>query len=322
MPRRPTDAPAFSLGPGPRLIVRLLVAGGLLTFALSQVDRAAVLDAVISAPWWAWGVPALVLSFNSGVHALRIRILLPKPRPPVSEVLRCVLLGNFFGLALPTGGGEAAKALALARLSAQPEQAVMALLTSRLLELPPWGLLLFWAAWGVLPGRLDGWVPVAWAVGVLFWLVFLGAVYGYRNAGLLLRLPLPAFLRLLVERCLPFKPGQIEMWACALGAVPFAALNCAVVWVLLVAFGVPLGFGDVLGLIPAMDVVISLPITIAGAGVRETMFCQALAPWGVAAELALAISWVRWSGDLFRAGIGGVWWGLRSRAPGGGVSRS
>ncbi len=315
-PQASPTIPAASAFPELRVAGRLLVAAALLTFVLGRVDRAAVFAAMVATPWWAWCVPTVALTLNAGVHALRIRAVLPAPRPPVSEVLRCVLLGNFFGIALPTGGGEAAKAIALARLSGQPEQAVMALLTSRMLELPPWGALLFWAAAKVLPGRLDSWVPVAWAVGAIFWGVFLIAVFAHRYARLLLALPLPPSVRPLLERCLAFRPRLLDVVACGLGAIPFAALNCAVVWALLVASHTPLGYADVLGLIPAMDVVISLPITIGGAGVRETMFCHALAPWGVSAEIALSVSWLRWSGDLSRAALGGVWWGVR-RDPGG-----
>jgi hypothetical protein len=224
------------------------------------------------------------------------------------------LLGNFVGMALPTGGGEAMKALGLARLAQRPGQAVMALLTSRLLELPPWGLLVWWGAWGVLPGRLDSWVPVAWAVGLVFIGVFVAAVGFHAYAGALLRGPraarVPAALRGRIEGFAAFRPSARDLVACGVGAIPFAALNCLVVWALLVAVGWPVPYSDVLGLIPSMDVVISLPLTVAGAGVRETMFFHALAPWGVPAEVALTVCWLRWSGDVFRAAVGGIWWGI------------
>jgi len=298
--------------------MRAVVAVGLLGFVLRTVDLAALGASLASAPWWAWAVPATLLGVNSVVHAVRIRLLFPAPRPPVAEVLRCILLGNFVGMALPTGGGEAMKALGLSRLTPQPGQAVMALLTSRLLELPPWGLLVWWGAFAVLPGRLDTWVPIAWAVGFVFIGVFAGAVVVHAYAGALLRGPkgarVPAALRARLEGFAGFRPAFADVVLCGVGAIPFAALNCLVVWALLVAVGWPIPYADILGLIPSMDVVISLPLTVAGAGVRETMFCHSLAPWGVPAEVALTVCWLRWSGDVFRAAIGGLWWGLAGAA--------
>lgn len=287
---------------------------GLLGFVLRGVDLGALGASLAAAPWWAWAVPATLLSVNSVVHAVRIRILFPAPRPPVIEVLRCILLGNFVGLALPTGGGEAMKAFGLARLTPRPADAVMALLTSRLLELPPWGLLVWWAAVAVLPGRLDSWVPIAWGVGFVFAGVFVAAIVVHAYAGALLRGPrgarVPAALRARIEAFAEYRPALGDLVLCGVGAVPFAALNCLVVWALLMAVGWPVSYADILGLIPSMDVVISLPLTVAGAGVRETMFCHSLAPWGVPAEVALTVCWLRWSGDVFRAAIGGLWWGI------------
>ncbi len=319
MPRWLPSRPFHAFRPDPRwralrLFVRGLAALGLLLFVLRKVDLQALGDSLASAPGWAWAVPATLLGVNSVVHALRIRLLFPSPRPRVTAVLRCILLGNFVGMALPTGGGEAMKALGLSRLSAKPGDAVMALLTSRLLELPPWGLLVWWGAWAVLPGRLDSWVPVAWVVGLVFIGVFVVAVGVHAYAGAVLDGPragrVPARIRERIAGFAAFRPPLVNVALCGLGAVPFAALNCLVVWSLLVAVGWPVPYSDVLGLIPSMDVVISLPLTVAGAGVRETMFCHALAPWGVPAEVALTVCWLRWSGDVFRATLGGLWWGL------------
>lgn len=302
-----------------RLALRALAAAGLLVFVLRGVDLRALGASLAAAPGWAWAVPAALLSVNSVVHAARIWLLFPAPRPPLVEVLRCILLGNFVGMALPTGGGEAMKALGLSRLTPQPGQAVMALLTSRLLELPPWGLLVWWGAFEVLPGRLDSWVPIAWVVGLAFNGVFVAAVLVHAYAGALLRGPrgarVPAAMRARIEGFAAFRPSLADLVLCGVGAVPFAALNCLVVWALLLAVGWPVPYGDVLGLVPSMDVVISLPLTVAGAGVRETMFWHALAPWGVPAEVALTVCWLRWSGDVFRAAVGGLWWGVSGAGP-------
>lgn len=284
-------------------VLRVPAACLLLWLALRDVDLGGVVDLMHGVPPLAWVLPTALLA-NSVVSALRIRVLLPAPRPALRDVLRAVLLGNFFGLALPTGGGEAAKAVALSRLSADPRQAVMALATARILELGPWGALLFWGAWAVLPGRLDAWVPLAWACGATMWAVLAAAGLAWWAFGS--RLPAPG-------RSTLFWPGAPAIVVCACGALPFTVINCGVVYGLLLILGAGVTWSEVLGLIPAMDVVISLPVTLSGAGLREAMFATALEPWHISKEAAVAVAWMRWSGELFRALIGGVWWALSGR---------
>ena len=73
---------------------------------------------------------------------------------------------------------------------------------------------------------------------------------------------------------------------------------------LLLAADTPISFATVLGLVPAADVLIWLPISISGVGVRESVFALALEPWGILAPSAVAIGIVRWTGELARGAIG------------------
>ena len=101
---------------------------------------------------------------------------------------------------------------------------------------------------------------------------------------------------------------RVALAACFAMAFPFAAVNSFVVWLILCAYGVPLSYPATLGLIPTLDVVISLPVTVSGVGVREGMFAWALAPLGVDTATALAIACTRWSGELVRSALGGALW--------------
>lgn len=47
-------------------------------------------------------------------------------------------------------------------------------------------------------------------------------------------------------------------------------------------------------------------MTISGVGVREGVMARALAPYGAAPTLAVAIALTRWTGELGRAALGGV----------------
>lgn len=285
------------------VLLRLFVAVAVVAFVYTRVDPGEAAAVLAAAPWWAWVVPAVLLTVNSGIHALRLVLVLPAPAPPLHVALRAVLLGNFFGLFLPTGGGEAAKAVAIARAAGGYEPAFAAMFTSRLLELVPWGLLCVWGAVGVLPGRLPGWIPVAWAAAGGFAALVIGVVLLARGV---VRVPLPDAVATRVDRLARLRPPPARVVACLAAAVPFAAVNCFVVWVVLRAYGVRLSYPEVLGLIPTLDVVISLPVTISGVGVREMVFADGLRPWGAPATTAVAVALTRWSGELFRAGIGGV----------------
>jgi len=285
------------------LVLRLLVAVAVVGFVYSRVDPGAAADRLVAAPWWAWAVPAVLLTLNSGLHALRLVLVLPDPAPPLRTAMRAVLIGNFFGLFLPTGGGEAAKAVAIAKAAGGYEPAFAAMFTSRLLELVPWGLLCAWGAVGVLPSRLPGWIPIAVGAAAGFGGVVLAVAILVRG---MVRIPLPEGIATRVARVARLRPPPGRLAACLAAAVPFAGINCFVVWVVLRAYGVEVRYVEVLGLIPTLDVVISLPVTVSGVGVREMVFVDGLRPWGADATTAVAVALTRWSGELFRAGIGGV----------------
>lgn len=284
-------------------LARLFIAGALLAVVIGRVDRGEAAAVLRAAPGWVFVVPAALLFVNSGIHAIRIRALLPAPVPAFLPVLRSVLIGNFFGIFLPSGGGEAAKVVALGRATGDFDTAVAALATSRLLELVPWGLLCVWGAVGVLPAHLPQYVWLAWATAVGFAAVLLG-VWGIGPH--LGRVPLPASVRGRLSRILAFRPPPRGLLTSLLAALPFAAINCFVVWVVQHAFGGPLDYPEIMGVIPTLDVVISLPVSVSGVGVREAVFVDGFGAYGVAPAAALAIAFTRWTGDLFRAGVGGV----------------
>ena len=83
----------------------------------------------------------------------------------------------------------------------------------------------------------------------------------------------------------------------------------------------PLRISRVLALVPAADVLIWLPISIGGVGVRESAFAMALGPWGVPVASAVAIAITRWTGELARGAIGCMLWVLKTQDPQGVADR-
>lgn len=262
---------------------------------LNHAGLDAVRAALAQAPAWVWVVPPLLLLVNVGVSAARLRLLLDAP---IHRILQAILLGNFFGTVLPTGGGEAIRLYVLGRHSGLAA-AGAAMLLSRLLELLPWAALLVWGLLTLLPTRapLLVWAAAGGAVAFLAaWLIGLIALRSPHY------LPRPLAARL---QGLP-RPRRAALLLCQLLAFAFALVNCLTVWTITRAFGLPLSYLDVTALLPAADVLIALPITIAGVGVREQVFHYALSGWDIAGDVAVGVALTRWWAELVRAGCGGV----------------
>lgn len=319
-PDTPSSPPPSRLRGALGVALRLLVAAGLLSFLLTRVDPDELLARVRAAPWWTWGVPSVLLLVNSVLHALRLRLLAPAPRPPLHAFVRAVLIGNFAGLFLPTGGGDAAKVLTLAGRVGGVEAALGMLAAARLMELLPWALLLFFGAVAVLPGRLDDLVPLAWLAGAAMVGVFAAGTVVFSQPERWLRWLGEGAVGRRVRRLATLRVPPATLLGCLALSVPFALTNCLASWVVLRGYGAPLGYLEVCGLVPTLDVVIALPVTMAGVGVREGMYVHGLAAWGVDAATAMASGSTRWSAEMLRCAIGAGWWlgsgGFGASAPG------
>jgi uncharacterized membrane protein YbhN (UPF0104 family) len=298
------------LWPALRIVLALAIFG----VVLWRVDPGAAAEQVREAPAWVFAVPAAMLLGNSVLHALRLRLLAPVPAPPVRELLRIALVGNFFGLLLPSGGGEAVKMALLAGRVGGFERAVAILGVARLFELVPWALFLVWAAVAVLPGRLPAMVPLALlAAAAQLGVVVVGGLAMRFGEAFAMRLPHVIGTRVRRVTDLRASPGQLV--ACGLLAFPFALVNVLVVAAILRGYGARVPLGDVAGVVPTLDVVIALPVTVAGLGVREGMFVHAFSAWQVAEPVALAAAFTRWIAELGRGGLGGLWFALSRRRP-------
>ena len=274
----------------------------------SRVDPGAALDALLAAPPWLYVAVVALMLLNSVIYVLRLTAL---EAAPMGATLRGVLLGNFMGLVLPTGGAEAVRVVALAPLFGGADRTLGLITASRVLELVTWAGLVAWAALAVLPGHLPELMPLA-GVTVLGFAAIVAtiALGGPRLAGLRTREGFVGRVQGFVTRAagaLAELPRR-RLFASWLWTLPFAAVNCGAVWLAAVVHGVDLSYPASLGLIPALDVIIVLPLTIDGVGVRESLFVHGLAPFGATEATALAVALTRWFGQLSRAVAGGVLW--------------
>jgi uncharacterized membrane protein YbhN (UPF0104 family) len=297
------------------LVLRLLGTGLALCWVLGRVDLGVAAQAVRDAPAWVFLVaPAGVLT-NTVIQATRVKRMLRAQAVELSlwRVLTALCRGAFVGLTLPSGGQELAKAAFLAKASPRTDAGIAALLSARVLQLPTWVLLL---GGGLLSGLLltDPLLGIAAAGFLGVSLVILGLCAWGLLRPAAPRLPLPSWTPAWVRvglgqivdalRSLRSSPGA--MVQVGLLAVPCAAINITVVWALLIGFGASLTPGEVASLLPAADVLIWMPLSISGIGVREGLFVHFLAPRGLAAGAAVAVGLTRWTGELVRAMVGGI----------------
>jgi uncharacterized membrane protein YbhN (UPF0104 family) len=273
------------------------------------VDVGEAVGVLRGAPLTALLVPSLILVVNSVLHAVRLGLLLRVV--PLPELLRVAFLGNFFGMALPTGGGEAAK-IVLLRRHTGAATAAAALVATRIMEMLPWGAMMIYGAAFVLPHRLPAFVPFAWAAAALLCAApAVGAAATIGGERFVRRLPAPVQARMPDLSNVRLRDALI----CQLLAFPFAFLNVLAVGTILWSLGADLPVWELYGVVPAVDLVVAMPVTVSGLGLREGMFVHAFAAWGVPEAVAVAAALLRWAAELGRAGIGGVLFAIgRARA--------
>jgi len=291
-------------------IVRLGLTAAAVLWISRSVRPGAALAELRAAPAWVFVVPAGLLMVNALLHSARLVVLLQGlgVRARVRDALGAILQAQFAGLVLPRGAGDLVKVATLSRATGRADAVLAALAVARLLEVVPWlVLLLYGLAWG-LPSRH----PVLGTSAATFSLLFTGALVAAvaiaRNGDrLAMRLPLGRAPALRVARALRALIGAPRALAVAGALVlPTAALNVLSVWLVLRGFGVPMALQEAAAVVPAADTVISLPVTVAGLGLREGIFVTFLEPWGISESRAVAAAFTRWTGELVRAALGGV----------------
>jgi len=210
--------------------------------------------------------------------------------------------GLFLSLGLPgTGGGDAFRVLYMMRLYPRRKlRASLSILADRLCGLVV--LILAVPLSGILQGPLFASDPAAHLLLkaassllasvllllILWWITTLPAV---RKRG---KAWMPPSVRKRVDHLgtifagFALRPGLI---ACAIGiALPAFLFHCMTYWCSVRSFGIPLGAGALFTVMPVIDTLITLPITLFGLGWRENLFQQMLGGlYGIgAAPTALA----------------------------------
>jgi uncharacterized protein (TIRG00374 family) len=303
-----------------RLLLQCLITAAVLGYLLRKVPFADIARAINGAePGYV--VLALMLQLATRVpNAIRIKIIADAQalRLSVNAIVSTILTTGFYGLLLPGAlAGGAASWIKYVQRGANASQALACILVNRATEIltaVSVGIS-FWIVDRKLAGLPDGVFLALATVALLstYVLIFGRAHYlsvivahGLRLASLkhnVLYRKLVAFANDLA-RMRALRPGSLL----AMLAASFAQelLGATALFCFAQALHLKLGFCTVAWMRAGVYLVVLLPLSVLGLGVREGTLVLLAAPYGVMAPRAMAWSFLIFSGTLVAALGGGL----------------
>ena len=317
--------------------LRVLVTLAALAYVVHRVPLAQVKSAIAAA-----SVPLILLGCGAqllvrAVNALRIRIIASAQGAPLSyrAILGTTFTTAFYGLMLPGNiGAGAATLMKYLGHGATPAAALASMIVNRLLDAGA-TVTLGLAFWGF--ANYDQGTRGAKYLAVLLLVVgplmFLGShllLFGRprvlrrirsasQRSGLEHRGLAARGIARVIDQCATAGNLSTED-AVSVGVLSLlkVVLAVAVAYTFAAACGMQLSFATIGWMQAIVAVLVLLPISFAGLGIREGTLVLLSARYGVAAPLALAWSLLLFAGLLFVAAIGAcieAWSFLRRRGP-------
>ncbi len=300
-------------------LLKILISIGLLIFIFNSLNLEAFFKAVSQAnPWWLLAA-LIMMMMGVVIRAYRWQVLLEAIGVfvPLTELTNIYFIGFLFNNLLPSGlGGDAIRMLELRRYSERVSDAVTSVVVDRFLGLSALQAI-------ALIALLTDWDAVPPAVAYFTVAIFLGGlVIGYLLINRVLYLKLRASLSLF-RRLTDIKP--IGNLAESFQRYPLQALGRSylvsflfnIAHVIMHVF-IGLGLGAQASLaqyaifVPITSIILLIPISFAGLGVREEAYRQLFSQVGVPQEIAVAMSLLVYAiGNVCTGLIGGIIYLLR-----------
>lgn len=302
-----------------RFLIKLLVTVLFLAILVTQVDLVSVRDRLVQARPGLLVTAVAVLVCLAVPQALRWRSILRhcQVRFPVSQAIAVTWASWFFSQALPsTVGGDAYRIWFANRRGADLVRAtgsvvldrfsaVIALLILLLVTLP------WWTRSFESRSLLAGLGVLTVAIGVACALVLVAEKHPNRFLPQFLREPVARLSRMAIDAFRGLDALRI------IGLAASIHLGTAVtVWLLARSIAAPVDFVQVLVLMPVVLMISTVPISIAGWGIREGAMVAVFGLAGMPSDYALSLS-VLYGLSLLVASLpGGIsWWWLKSAEP-------
>jgi hypothetical protein len=301
-------------------ILKIIVSVSLLIFIFSNLDLPAFFKAISQAnPWWLLAALGMMMT-GVLIRAYRWQILLDAigVAVPLGELTSIYFIGFLFNNLLPSGlGGDAMRMLELSRHSKRGSDAVTSVVVDRFLglsSLQAIAIVALIADWGAVPA----------AVAYFTIAIFLaGLVIGYllinRPLYTTLQTNLGLFRRLSDIKVIGGLAESFQRYSlAALGQAYVISFlfNFSLIAMNLfigLALGAQVSLAQYAVFVPITSLVLLIPISFAGLGVREETYRQLYGQVGVPPEIAVAMALLMYIfGNVCTGLIGGVIYLLRS----------
>jgi len=305
-----------------RLVFKLSVSAALVGYALSTADLSATAGLFPALKW----LPLLLMLVTNFLTRLIAafrwyRLVGPVlPDAGYSDFVRLTLASSFYGQFLPGGGVEALQVAGLSRVRSDLPVAVASVFTDRLFGLLSLTLLL---AVGVALSGPAVASPVA-AAGLTAALTSAMAIACLFNAGCRARLAsavnrlaarhkrlMPLTAPLAYFDTLSGRPALLV--ESLLLALLMQLLRVAVYFLGALALGTCLPLPALMLSIPSILLLLVLPVSVGGIGIRESSLVFFFAMFGFGAELGLALALLVYVSNIV-VSIPGAWFGLGAMA--------
>ncbi len=311
----------------PRLlfIIRLLISGGVLALIFSKLDldKLAQVAEGMSLPWFAvalliWGGVPLLAS-------VRWRLLLTSQSIFISyrKVLDLFFVGHFFNaFLLGTTGGDLIKILYASKAAPDKKsEATLTIVIDRIIGLIAiliMALILIPLQWNFLTQTPQTQAAAFAVIGVIF-----GGICGIAGLLFLPQLEKIQLLKKVVQR-LPYREQRLRLfesyvvftksWQTNLNALFISfMIHCLLFGsaiAVLRSLGIQVEWLPFISTLPIIGVLMAVPISISGFGIREGLFViyLGLSPLGIDQEHAITFSLLYFCVNLFWSLIGGLFY--------------
>jgi uncharacterized protein (TIRG00374 family) len=313
------------LRPAATRIARIAVAGGLTAFFLWKSHPRDVLAAAAGADWRPITIAVLLVFLDRVLMAYRWVVLLytldPATRPPLGEILRVFFTSTFVGSFLPSVGGDAIRAYAMTKLHISTGDAVASVFMDRMLGIAS---LLLMALLGLAVARdlAGGWVIVSsLGLAAAACVITLLLVFSRRMAAVASSLLgwLPGAMHRaghgLIEAIQRYAAHHPQLAQVLIGSIVVQVLRILQAYYLGRGLGIEAPLVVYVAVLPAILLVMLVPVTVNGFGTGQAAFVWFFARAGVAAAPAFALSLLFIGLGVIGNLPGGVLYALGAEAP-------
>jgi uncharacterized protein (TIRG00374 family) len=309
------------------VVAKLALSAGLIYWLLQGADLETIWETVQSARIGALVLAFLMFYVGFCLIALRWQLLLKVEKIDARflYLLKSINIAVLFNSLLPsTIGGDAYRMYDVWRLGGTKTKAIAVILIDRFLgmfALVTYGViaaLLVPEVRQAIPGLVFYLLSILTAMLVCIWMVF-GSGKGLLDWFMALELRVLAIPQRIIGKivdALLLYQGRIDVLIRALLISFFVQLNVIIHFVI-VAYALRIDVPPVAMfiIIPLATLVMLLPVSINGVGVREAVMVFFFSLYGISSESAIAFAWV-WLGMLLAQGmVGGIVFMLKRNKP-------